>query len=149
MVPELCLKPIHGSGTNIQGIQFVRLPLSCQCVLLLLNRYYNYAYNTTEPNMWLYSAGLVNGALGTVIDFIYEPNTSPPEDLPIAVMVRFDRYTGPTMTAETVPVKPITRYWTKGTKTHSREQLPLMPAWGWTVHQAQGQTYDKVCLVLH
>ena len=41
-------------------------------------------------NLWA-SAGLCNGATGTVIDFIYQHGHQPP-DLPIAVIVQFDDY---------------------------------------------------------
>ena len=46
-------------------------------------------------NLWL-SVGLCNGATGTVEHFIYENNYHPP-DLPIAVIVKFDNYRGPSI----------------------------------------------------
>lgn len=91
----------------------------------------------------MFSAGLVNGALGLIQDFVYDEGTNPPDDFPAAVMVRFDQYSGPTLNSA-VPIPPITRSWTKGGKTCFRTQVPLLPAWGCTVHQAQGQTFDKV-----
>lgn len=42
------------------------------------------------------SAVLCNGATGTVVDFIYHNNLQPPS-LPIAVIVKFDEYEGPSI----------------------------------------------------
>ena len=46
-------------------------------------------------NLWP-SVGLCNGATGTVVDFIYDNNLQPPS-LPIAVIVQFDEYDGPSI----------------------------------------------------
>ena len=43
-------------------------------------------------NLWA-NVGLCNGATGKVIDIIYENGHNPP-DLPIAVVVQYDDYTG-------------------------------------------------------
>ena len=51
-----------------------------------------------------------NGANGTIIDIIYENNHQPP-DLPIAVIVQFDDYIGPSITnilPSCVPICPVT-----------------------------------------
>ena len=45
-------------------------------------------------NLWV-EVGLVNGAMGTVEAICYKETTPP--HLPVAVMVRFDHYTGPTV----------------------------------------------------
>ena len=47
-------------------------------------------------NLWT-DAGLCHGATGTLIDFIYANNNEPP-DLPEAVIVKFDKYRGPSIT---------------------------------------------------
>ncbi|KAI3878654.1 hypothetical protein MKX03_017199 [Papaver bracteatum] len=39
--------------------------------------------------------GLVNGSTGTVVDVVYLDGKMPPGDMPIAVMVKFDKYIGP------------------------------------------------------
>ncbi|XP_026451238.1 ATP-dependent DNA helicase PIF1-like [Papaver somniferum] len=39
--------------------------------------------------------GLVNGSRGVVVDIVYAEGKKSPEDMPIAVMVDFDMYTGP------------------------------------------------------
>ena len=60
-------------------------------------------------NLWA-SVGLCNGANGTVRDIIYEFNHHPP-DLPIAAVVQFDDYRGPSISPEVpscVPICPIT-----------------------------------------
>ena len=44
-------------------------------------------------NLWA-EVGLCNGATGKVIDIVYADNHSPP-NLSTAVIVQFDRYTGP------------------------------------------------------
>ena len=46
-------------------------------------------------NLWT-DAGLCNGASGTVLYFIYATNEQPP-DLPIAVVVKFNDYRGPSI----------------------------------------------------
>lgn len=55
-------------------------------------------------NLWI-EVGLVNGAVGTVISICYEYGG--PSDLPLAVMIKFDRYTGPTLPDGSVPITPI------------------------------------------
>ena len=55
-------------------------------------------------NLWVES-GLVNGSMGTVHAICY-PTGSPPSLL-VAVMVRFDSYTGPILTDGSVPIVPI------------------------------------------
>ncbi|KAE8739488.1 hypothetical protein FOCC_FOCC015019 [Frankliniella occidentalis] len=96
-----------------------------------------------RSNLWL-AAGLVNGATGTVVDIIYSPDKSPPDDLPVAVMVRFDKYSGPTMPDGTVPIPTQVRGWDDNKGTHcTREQFPLALAWAITVHKAQGLTVER------
>ena len=45
-------------------------------------------------NLWV-EVGLVNGALGTAVSICYQDGGPP--NLPVAVMVQFDHYTGPTL----------------------------------------------------
>ena len=63
--------------------------------------------------------------------------------LPVAVMVRFDHYTGPTMHDGTVPITPVRRNWSSSGGQCSRLQLPLKLAWAVTIHKSQGLTLDK------
>ncbi|KAK3922011.1 ATP-dependent DNA helicase [Frankliniella fusca] len=96
-----------------------------------------------RSNLWL-AAGLVNGTTGTVEDIVYARDKSSPNDLPVAVMVRFNNYTGPTMPDGTVPIASQLRSWDDGQGTHcTREQFPLCLAWAITVHKAQGLTVER------
>ncbi len=97
-----------------------------------------------SANLWV-EVGLVNGALGTVVAICYDSDHSPP-DLPIAVTVRFDSYSGPTLPDGTVPFCPLCRTWFSTTKQCSRLQLPLKLAWAVTIHKSQGLMLDKVVI---
>ena len=54
-------------------------------------------------NLWT-DAGLVNGAMGTVQAICYR--SGGPPSLPVAVMVKFDKYRGPTLHDGSVPIVP-------------------------------------------
>ena len=64
-------------------------------------------------NLWS-TVGLCNGATGKVVDIIFQNNHQPP-DLPIAVIIEFENYTGPVFDVNKpfcVPICPITvRNW--------------------------------------
>ena len=94
-------------------------------------------------NLWI-EVGLVNGAMGTVEAICYLRDIPP--HLPVAVMVRFDHYTGPTMHDGTVPITPMRRNWSSSGGQCSRLQLPLKLAWAVTIHKSQGLTLDKVVI---
>ena len=94
-------------------------------------------------NLWV-DAGLVNGAMGTICEICYE--SGGPPNLPVAVMVKFDKYWGPTLHDGTVPIVPLRRTWIQGGSACSRLQLPLRLAWAITIHKAQGLTLDKVVI---
>ena len=91
-------------------------------------------------NLWT-TAGLCNGATGTVVDIIYKDNTGPP-DLPLAILVQFDEYTGPaflpTRHRNCVSISPFTATLHIGGTTHERQQLPLRLSWAITIHKSQG-----------
>ena len=94
-------------------------------------------------NLWP-STGFCNGSTGIVIDIIYETNHNPP-DLPIAVLVKFDAYCGPSFfdIPYCVPITPVTASVHIGNKTLERQQLPLTLAWALTIHKSQGMTLEK------
>ena len=84
-------------------------------------------------NLWV-EVGLVNGALGTVVSICYQDGGPP--NLPEAVMVRFDHYTGPTLPDLSVPITPVRRTWSNGSSHCSRLQIPLRLSWAITIHKA-------------
>ena len=92
----------------------------------------------------LVDGGLVNRAMGTVAAICY--HTGGPPNLPIAVMVKFDSYSGPTLPNEAIPITPLRRSWSASGAQCSRLQLPLKPAWAVTNHKSQGLTLDKVVI---
>ena len=95
-------------------------------------------------NLWS-SVGLCNGATGTVVDFIFGDNHNPP-DLPVAVIVQFDNYRGPSFNEtqpSCVPICPITVTSQSENGFQERQQLPLRLAWALTIHKSQGLTLPK------
>ena len=82
--------------------------------------------------------------MGTIQAICYR--TGGPPDLPIAVMVHFDSYSGPTLHDGTAPITPLSRTWSSSGVQCSRLQLPLKLAWAVTIHKSQGLTLDKVVI---
>ena len=94
-------------------------------------------------NLWT-TAGLCNGATGTVTDIIYTRNQAPPS-LPTAVVICFDNYQGPSVSSlpNCVPIPPATVSQKHHFGYHERQQLPLKLAWAITIHKSQGLTLEK------
>ena len=98
-------------------------------------------------NLWV-QVGLVNGAMGTVVGICYDDAGESPPRLPVAVTVRFDSFSGPTLSDGSVPITPLRRTWLSTDKTCSRLQLPLKLAWTVTIHKCQGMTLNKAVVDL-
>ena len=94
-------------------------------------------------NLWP-SVGLCNGATGYVVDIVYADGCKPPV-LPIAVIVKFENYTGPSISdiPFCVPIPPVTVSVNINNIMHERQQLPLTLAWALTIHKSLGMTLDK------
>ena len=98
-------------------------------------------------NLWQ-EVGLCNGAAGTVMELLFADGRSP--NLPITVIVKFNSYAGPLITADCpccVPVARITYEWHSGAKYHSRQQVPLRLRYAITI-KSNGQTLDKAVIDL-
>lgn len=95
-------------------------------------------------NLWA-ETGLVNGAMGTVKEIIYKNN----EDVgrvPLAVMVQFDEYSGPSFDPHIdrlVPIVPQRSDYQRNGCSKSRTQIPVCLAYAVTIHKSQGQTLQR------
>ena len=105
-------------------------------------------------NLWT-SKGLVNGAQGVVKKIWFDQGSNSRSHLPAVVFVEFDGYFGPQTPAwegispSWVPIVPAVARWeTKAGKALTCTQLPLMMAWGITMHKSQGLTLEKVVVEL-
>ena len=100
-------------------------------------------------NLWT-DVGLCNGALGTVIDFIYIYIYF--IYMPICVLVQFDEeYKGPSISStipNLVPICPATLLSDSLGNTFERQQLRMRLAWAITIHRCQGLTLSKAWIDL-
>lgn len=95
-------------------------------------------------NLWAL-VGLCNGATGTVIDILYEIHHQPP-DLPIAVIVQFDNYNGPSISdtlPSCVPIRPVTVSEQALDGFNELQQIPLKLAYALTIHKSRGLSIPK------
>lgn len=89
--------------------------------------------------------GLVNGSLGTVREIIYRAGERPPL-LPYAILIEFDKFTGPYYSENLFPLLPITNTWRDQNVECSRRQFPISLAYAMTIHKSQGLTLDRVVI---
>lgn len=100
-IAEIFAKHSSVEGNNIStqemlGLQPRLFVAKCARVMLLMN-------------LWS-TVGVCNSWTGSVVDIIYEPSTQPPS-LPVAVIVKFDSFSGPSLAdsmPSCVPITPIT-----------------------------------------
>lgn len=89
--------------------------------------------------------GLYHGARGKVLDIVYHPEHSPPNNLPLYVLVDIPQYCGPPFiqSAPTVvPIPPIKATCKFG--CCCRANMPLRLAFAQTIHTFQGQNAGPV-----
>ena len=93
-------------------------------------------------NLWT-DVGLVNGALGVVHSILYNEGSM---CFPVAVIVNFDKYIGPSVFTEIencVPIPPSSSFSESYGPLYERTQYPLKLAWAITIHKSQGLTLDQ------
>ena len=92
--------------------------------------------------------GLTNKAKGTVRYIIYEGNNKPPS-MPSFVIVEFENYSGPHYLGmkNCVPISPIKASWKHNNKDVWRRMIPLIPAYGRSIHSAQGQSIKTPTII--
>jgi hypothetical protein len=103
-------------------------------------------------NLWT-TAGLTNGAKGTVHSIIYKEGEKPPQ-LPVAIIGVFDKYNiaqfdwraDLDMPDNAIPICPISRKFFSGKKDCTRLMLPMILGYAMSIHRLQGDTMGKVIL---
>lgn len=98
-------------------------------------------------NLWT-DVGLVNGALGVVHSILYNEDNI---RFPVVVIVKFDKYTGPSVFTETVncvPIPPSSSFSESYGPVYERTQYPLKLAWAITIHKSQGLILDQAWINL-
>ncbi|KAK3917402.1 ATP-dependent DNA helicase [Frankliniella fusca] len=100
-----------------------------------------------KKNLWT-DMGLVNGAIGEVVDIVFEDGKFYPNDSPSVILCKFPQYKGPTLTINGVcgliPISPSSKMWSsKNGKSLSRVQFPLTLAYACSIHKSQGLTLQQ------
>lgn len=90
------------------------------------------------------------GIVGTVISIVYKEHEQL-SDFPIAILVKFDSYTGPSFLSDVpkvVPIPPCSSVSESLGINYERTQFPLRLAWAMTIHKSQGLTLDQIWIDL-
>jgi ATP-dependent exoDNAse (exonuclease V) alpha subunit len=99
-------------------------------------------------NLWV-DHGLVNGSMGTVRELVWKEGQDPTKELPFAIMVEFDKYTGPCFPGYSfVPIFQSLRRFQYGGTVCTRSMFPLRLAYAITVYKSQGLTLQRAVLCL-
>lgn len=63
-----------------------------------------------RQNLWV-EKGLVNGAMGKVVDVLYDNENEPPNGYPSVILCEFENYNGPQIIPDTniVPLRTFTQ----------------------------------------
>lgn len=128
-----CSRAKKASSDEAEGLeQVIYLAKGCKIML--------------RTNLWL-QAGLVNGAIGKVVDILYDTTKAKSIAHPSVILCEFQHYTGPSIipNSKIVPIPTILRTWTtnKG-ETLSRAQFPIAVSYACSIHKSQGLTMEKV-----
>jgi ATP-dependent exoDNAse (exonuclease V) alpha subunit len=101
-----------------------------------------------RTNLWV-KKGLVNGAMGSVVDILYVNGNEPSNDAPSILMCKFDNYYGPGIGPDNlVPIAPVVKTFTNSNGDQcSRQQFPVVVCYGCSIHKSQGLTLSKVKLM--
>ena len=67
-----------------------------------------------------------------------------PPELPLYVLVEFDKYRGKCIHKKGLPITPISNLFMKSGMKCNRKQSPLVLGHAFSIHKAQGLTLDKV-----
>ena len=81
-------------------------------------------------NLWV-TKRLANGSVGTVTDIIYDPAA---DHMPICILVSFEKYTGPVLYENSIPIVPVVASFKKNEISCTRKQFPLMLAYAVSIH---------------
>lgn len=126
--PVALIKAKHNNATaelattdEAQGLS-AKLLLSIGCRVML------------TKNLWT-NKGLCNGALGFVKDIIYSPtdDRNPMAEIPLCIMVKFDKYNGPTLNEGEIPIVIQSASFKKSNVSCVRKQFPLKVAYALTI----------------
>ncbi|KAK3907761.1 ATP-dependent DNA helicase [Frankliniella fusca] len=93
-----------------------------------------------KRNLWV-EGGLVNGAIGTLIDIVYK---SPDDESPFALIIKFDSYYGPVMNNGGIPIIRYTNSWYMKNILCSRNMFSIILAYAVTIYKSEGLTLPKV-----